>query len=109
LPPIVRTGLLQDKVLSDQLAEDTAQALLGDAQHCKELADGHLRMPSDKMDDAVVGAAKTVLCQDRVGLGGEITIRKKQQLDPLSHLFLADDRRMSRQIYVSHVDLSRNL
>jgi hypothetical protein len=78
LPPIVRTGLLQDEVLSDQLAEDTAQALLGDPQDCKELTDGHLRMSSDKMDDAVMGAAKTVLRQDRVGLGGEITIGKKQ-------------------------------
>jgi hypothetical protein len=109
LPPIVRTGLLQDEVLSDQLAEDPAQALLGDAQDCKELADGHLRMSSDKMDDAVMGAAKTVSREDRIGLGGEITIGKKQQLDPLPHLFLGDDRRMSRQIYVRHIDLSRNL
>jgi hypothetical protein len=47
------------------------------------------------MDDAVMGAAKTVSCQDRVGLGGEITIGKKQQLDPLPHL-LGYGRRMSR-------------
>src|ERR1700736_5363227 len=75
---IVRAVLLQDEVLSDQLAEDTAQALLGDAQHCKELADGHLRMPSDKMDDTVGGAAKTVWRQNRVRVCGEMTIRHKQ-------------------------------
>jgi hypothetical protein len=61
------------------------------------------------MDDAVMGAAKTVSREDRIGLGGKITIGKKQQLDPLPHLFLGDDRRMSRQIYVRHIDLSRNL
>jgi hypothetical protein len=109
LPPILGPGLLQDEVLPNQLAEDAAQALLGYAQDCEELADSHPRMPSDKMDDAVMGAAKAVSRQDRVGLGGEITIGKKQQLDPLSHLFLGDDRRISRQIYVRHIDLSRNL
>jgi hypothetical protein len=109
LPPVMRTGLLQDEALPYQLAEDAAQALLGDAQDCQELADGHLRVSSDKVDDAVMGAAKTVPREDRIGLGGEITIGKKQQLDPLPHLFLGDDRRMSRQIYVRHIDLSRNL
>jgi len=83
--------------------------LLGDAQDRQELADGHLRVSPDKMNDAVMGAAKTVLRQDRVGLGGEITIREKQQLDPLPHLFLGHDRRRSEQIYVRHIDLSRNL
>jgi hypothetical protein len=109
LPPIVRTRLLQYELLPNQLAEDAAQALLGDAQDRQELADGRLRVSSDKMDDAVMGAAKTVSRQDRVGLGGEITIGKKQQLDPLPHLLLGYGRRMSRQIYVRHIDLSRNL
>jgi hypothetical protein len=63
-------------------------------------------MSSDKMDDAVMGAAETVSRQDRVGLGGEIAIGKKQQLDPLPHLLLGHDRRMSRQNYVRHIDLS---
>jgi hypothetical protein len=109
LPAIVRAGLLQDELLPDQLAEDAAQALLGDAQDRQELADGHLRVSSDKMNDAMMGAAKTVSRQDCVGLGGEITIGKKQQLDPLPHLLLGYGRRMSRQIYVRHIDLSRNL
>ena len=109
LPAILRAGLLQDELLPNQLGEDAAQALLGDAQDRQKLADGHLRVSSDKMDDAVMGAAKTVLRQDRVGLGGEITIGKKQQLDPLPHLFLGHDRRRSGQIYVRHIDLSRNL
>jgi hypothetical protein len=61
------------------------------------------------MNDAVMGAAETVSREDRVGLGGEITIGKKQQLDPLPHLLLVYGRRMSREIYVRHIDLSRNL
>ena len=109
LAAIVRAGLLQDELLPNQLAEDAAQALLGDAQDRQELADGHPRVSSDEMNDAVMGAAKTVSRQDRVGLGGEITIREKQQLDPLPHLFLGHDRRRSGQIYVRHIDLSRNL
>src|SRR5580700_3720788 len=48
LPPIVRTGLLQDEVLPNQLTEDAAQALLRNAQDCQELADGHVRVSSDK-------------------------------------------------------------
>jgi hypothetical protein len=109
LPPIVRAGLLQNELLPNQLAEDSAQALLGDAQGDQEFADGHLGVSSDKMNDAVMGAAKTVPRQDRVGLGGEITIGKKQQFDPLPHLLLSYGRQMSRQIYVRHIDLSRNL
>jgi hypothetical protein len=109
LPAIVQAGLLQDELLPNQLAKDAAQALLGDAQDRQKLADGHLRASSDKMNDAMMGAAKTVSRQDRVGLGGEITIGKKQQLDPLPHLLLGYGRRMSRHIYVRHIDLSRNL
>ena len=109
LPPIMRTGLLPDEVLPNQLAENAAQTLLGDAQDCEELADGDPRVSSDKMDDAMMGAAKTVSRQDRVGLGGEIPIGKKQQLDPLPHLLLVNGRRMSREIYVRHIDLSCNL
>ena len=105
----MRTGLLPDEVLPNQLAKNSAQTLLGDAQDCEELADGDPRVSSDKMDDAMMGAAKTVSRQDRVGLGGEITIGKKQQLDPLPHLLLGYSRRVSRQIYVRHIDLSRNL
>jgi hypothetical protein len=56
-----------------------------------------------------VGTTKAVSREDRVGLGDEITIGKKQQLDPLPHLFLGHNWRVSRQIYVRHIDLSRNL
>jgi hypothetical protein len=77
LPPIVQTLLLQDELLPNQLAENAAQALFGDPQDCEQLADGDPRVASDKMDDAVMGAAKTVSRQDRVGLRGKITITKK--------------------------------
>ena len=96
LPPIVGAGLLQDELLPNQLAKDAAQALFGDAQDGQEFADGHLGVSSDKMNDAVMGAAKTASRQDGVGLGGEITIGKKQQLNPLPHLLLGYGRQMSR-------------
>ena len=66
-------------------------------------------MASDKVDDAVMSAAKTVSRENCVGLGGEITIGKEQQLDPLPHLLLGYGMRVRRQIYVRHVDISRNL
>src|SRR5438105_9832696 len=109
LSPIVATRLLYNEFLAHQLSEDAAQALLRDAQNCEQLADRHLRVASDKVDDAVMSAAKAVSRENRVRLGGEIAIGKEQQLDPLPHLLFGYGMRVRRQIYVRHVDISRNL
>ena len=45
-------------------------------------------MPSNEMDDTMVGTAKTIFCEDRIGLCGEITVSEKQKLDPLAYLLL---------------------
>jgi hypothetical protein len=79
---------LDDEPLPYQLAENPAQALLGNAQNAEQLADRHLRMASDEMDDAMMGAPESVAREDRIGLCGEIAIGKEQQLDSLPHLVL---------------------
>jgi hypothetical protein len=109
LPPIVRAPLLKDEFLPNQLTENTAQALLRDAQNCEQLADGHLWMASDEVNNAVMSPAKTVSRENCVRLGREITVGKKQQLDPLPDLLLGNGGRIGQQIYVRHVDISRNL
>ena len=88
LSPISNTRTLDDEALPHQLAENAAQALLGDALTAEQLANSHLRMASDKMDYAMMGASKIVLREYRVRLCGEVAVRKKQQLDPLPHLVL---------------------
>jgi hypothetical protein len=109
LPAIMRTRPLEDELLPNQLTENAAQALLGDAQNAEQLADGHLRVASDEVDDAMMGAAKTISRKDRVGLCGEVAVSKEQQLDALSYLFLFEEIRVGEGFYVSHVDLIRNL
>jgi hypothetical protein len=71
-------------------------------------------MPPDEMDDPVVRPAEAELREDRIGFGGEIAIGEEQQLDAMAHLLLAQEPWLAaghrrRWIYVSHVDLFRNL
>jgi hypothetical protein len=74
--------------LPDQLAKNAIQALLCNTQSAEQFAHRYLRMSSDEMDDAMMGAPKSVLREDRIGLCGEIAIGKEQQFDPLPHLIL---------------------
>jgi len=60
------------------LAENAAQALLGDTQNAEQLANRHLRMATDEMDDPMMGAPESVLSEDRIGLRSEIAIGKEQ-------------------------------
>ena len=72
-------------------------------------------MAPDEMHHPVMRPAKTVLLEDRVGLGGEVAIGEEQQLDPLPHRFLGLRRYivlggcLPVGFYVSHVDISGNL
>src|SRR5205814_10675136 len=66
-------------------------------------------MAPDEMDDAVMGAPKTILRENRIRLGGEIAVGKKQELDALPDLVLDGRERQRDQIYVSHIDITRNL
>jgi hypothetical protein len=109
LPSITPARMLVDEPLSHQLAKNAIQALFGDAEDRKQLADRHLRMASDKVDYAVMGAPEIVARENRIGLRGKIAIGKEQQLDPLPHLILVGKGRDSKRFYVRHIDLSRNL
>lgn len=88
LAPIVGSRPLDNELLSNQLTKNTAQALLCYAQNTKQLADAYLRVASNKMDDAVMGAAKTVFCEDGVRFSSKVTIREKQEFDTLAHYLL---------------------
>ena len=92
LATIVRAAMLDDETLSQQLTEHPVEALLGDSQNAEQLSDRHLRVASDKMYDPMVSAAKAVLVQNRVRLGGEVTIGEKQQFDAVADLLLARRR-----------------
>jgi hypothetical protein len=109
LSPVMWALLLHDELLPDQLAENAAQTLLGDVQDGEQLTDGYLRVAADKVDDAVVGAAKTVSRKNRVRLGRKIAVCEKQQLDPIPNLLLGNSVRVGRRIYVRHIDIFRNL
>src|SRR5260370_648284 len=74
LPPILRARPLENEPLPYELTKDAAQALFGDAQYAKQLADRHLGVASDEVDDAMMGPSKTVLHEYRIGLRGEVTI-----------------------------------
>ena len=66
-------------------------------------------MASDKVDDAMMGPAEAISLEDRIGLGGEVTIGKEQKLDPLPHILVMRENPVAKRFYVRHVDLSRNL
>src|SRR5262249_12417555 len=95
LPPGPGAAGLNAGAPPNELAQDPVEALLCDAQDAEQGADRHLRMPPDKVDDPVMRPPETVLLEDRVGLGCEVAIGEEQQLDPLPHLFLAQERRLA--------------
>jgi len=78
LPPVPGTRSSDDEPLPHQLAENAAQALLGDTQNAEQFANRHLRMATHEMDDPMMGAPESVLREDRIGLRGEIAIGKEQ-------------------------------
>src|SRR5262249_9252062 len=92
LPPVPWARTLEDQALADQLAEDTVQALLGDAQNAEQFADGDPRVASDEMDHTMMGASKIVLRKNLIRFGGEIAIGEVQQFDSLPHVVIARGR-----------------
>src|SRR6185437_2330348 len=116
LAAIVVARLLHDISLVEQLLEDASERLLGDPQHVEEIGDLQAGVAVDKMQHAVMGAAKTECFQFVVGIADEVAIGKKQKLDevpaqasdgrrraPLARLG-AGSRKRARN-YVSHVDI----
>src|SRR5207302_663938 len=74
LAAVLGAAMLNDEALPYQLPQHAVEALFGDAQYPQQLADRHLGVPSDEMHDPVMGAAETVMLEDRVGLGGEVAV-----------------------------------
>ena len=77
LPPVVGPGTLQHELLAHQMAENPAEALLGDAENAEQLADRDLRMAADEMDHPVMGAAETVARENGIGLRRKVAVGKE--------------------------------
>ena len=116
LAPIARAFALIDEALVDEIAQDAAEALFGDAQDVKQFGDVHARIAANEVDDAVVGAAEAVVIENVVGIGDEVAIGKEQQFDERNDLrrwIIGRCRRLgigrmlapTIQDYVSHIDI----
>ena len=79
--------------------------LLGDAQDGQELGHRDVWVAPHEMDDAMVGAAETVLGEDLVRVRGEVAVGVEEQLDALPELPLGQEKRISAGFYVNHVDI----
>src|SRR5207248_10651415 len=66
LAAVLRPTMLDDKAAAHELAQDPVEALFCDPQDRQKIADGHVRMASDKMHDPVVRSPEAVLLKDRV-------------------------------------------
>ena len=85
---------MHDEALAHQLAQDPAQALLGDVEDAEQVGHRHARVAPDEIDDPVVGPAKSKGGKGLVGFGGEIAVGKEQHLDALPQLVLAQKQRI---------------
>src|SRR5690606_33923043 len=65
----------------DQLLEHPRQTLLCDLEHVEKLGDGKAGPAVDEVQDAVVSAAEAIFAEDLVGIGREVAIGEKEQLD----------------------------
>src|SRR5262249_31166905 len=72
---------LDDIILIDELLEYTAKRLLGDLQDVEQVCNLHARVAVDKMQHAMVRAAKSKLLQHLVGVADEVAIGEEQEFD----------------------------
>ena len=56
--------------------------------------------PANKMDDAMMRPAESVLGQNRVGVRRKVTIRKEQQLDAVPQVLVRQQQRQGRGVVV---------
>ncbi len=83
LPAVLRAFTLHHVTLVDQLLEDAAERLLGDAKNVEQLGDLHAGIAIDEVQDPVMRTAKAELDQHLVRIADEIAISKEQQLDEI--------------------------
>lgn len=97
---IMLAGSLHHMASVDQLLEHARKALFGDAQHFQKLGHRHARLAIDKIEDTVMRPPETDLFKDKVRIGSEIAIGKKQKLNDVEI-----GRLLSRQWigYIIHI------
>ena len=97
LAPVEGAGALLDEILVDQLFQDTAEALLGDAQNIEKVRDLDAGIAIDKMENPVMGTSEIVLCEHVVRVGGEVAIGEKEQFNQIVRQLV---RRLCRTVKV---------
>ena len=81
-----------DEVLVDEFSQHAVQALLGDPQYLQKLGDRQPRPPADKIEDAMMGAPKSISFEQPIGVADEIAIGEKEQFDQIIHRLFAAAR-----------------
>ena len=85
LAPVALAFFLQNVAFVDELLEDAAERLLGDAQNVQQVRDLDAGIAIDEMQHPMVGAAKAKFGQNIVGIADEVPVGKEQKLDEVPH------------------------
>lgn len=85
-----------EQALGFQILDRTVGGLLGDPEDGKQFAGRDPGVPTDEVEDAVVGSAQSSLGQDPVRQRGELAVAEVQGLDGVTERGLA--------IWVNHLD-----
>ena len=85
MPPVDGAGAHFDIALVAQFLEHAIEALFGDLQNVEQFGDGEAWAAADKMQDAVMRAAKAVIFEQPVGVADEIPIGEEQEFDQVEH------------------------
>jgi hypothetical protein len=85
LAAVLHAWACLDVVPADQFLEDAIETLLGDFQNVQQFGDGEPRTSRDKMQNAVMCAAKSERSQQMIGIAGKIAIGEEHELDQFKH------------------------
>ena len=81
LAAVVVAALLHDVAFIEQLLENAAKRLLGDAQDVQKIGDLQTRVTADEVHDAMMRAAEAERGQNVIGIADKIPVGEEQQLD----------------------------
>src|SRR5690606_21904803 len=102
LAPVGVAGFLLNIAVVDQLAQYPRQALLGNLEDVEQVGNRHAGAQIDEIEDPVMGPAKALSLEERVGIASEIAVGEEEQSHDVEGQILVVT---AREIYVSHVDI----
>ena len=79
LPAVGVAGLLLDIAIVDQLPKHAGQGLLGDLENIEQIGHRHAGAQIDEIQHPVMGPAKTLPVEQRVGIAGKIAVGEEEQ------------------------------